>query len=135
MPPEAANTIFARPRGERALKDVERAQNVDLGIERRPGDRDPHVGLRGEMEHDLGLAVRDQIGDRVGTNIDAMEREPAGALGTGVGKIGQRSGGEVVDHVDLATLGEETIREGGADETRPSCHQRPHLSSLAAEPS
>ena len=38
----------------RALENVQGPDDVDRRIEHRVGDRDPHVGLGGEVEHDVG---------------------------------------------------------------------------------
>ena len=47
----------------RALEDVQRADDVDRGVEGRSGHRDPDVGLRGEVEDELGPAARHQLDD------------------------------------------------------------------------
>ena len=72
---------LARARGDRALEDVQRAEDVHLGVERGTSDRDADVGLRGEMKDHLRFAVSDEIGDRGRAEIEPMERESPGAMG------------------------------------------------------
>ncbi len=117
------------PGRERALADVQRPQDVDLGVEHRPGDRHADVGLRREVEDDVGLAVRDEVGDRRRPDVEAVERELAAAERAGVGQVRQRSGGEVVDDVDVPALGEQSVGKSRSDEAGTAGHERFHVVS------
>ena len=57
-----------------------------------------------------------------------MERELAVALRSCVGQVDQRTRRQVVDHVDVTTLGEQTVDQRGADEARAAGDEDPHRS-------
>ena len=52
------------------------------------------------------------------------ERPPALA---GIGQVGQRPAREVVDDVDLVTLDEQPVDQGGTDEAGPARHHCAHV--------
>ena len=104
--------------GERGFAEVERAEDVHLRVEDRPGDGDPDVELRGEMEDHLGPAAGDEVVELRGAHVDPVEAEPPVAVGAGAGEVAQGAGRQVVDGVDVASLREEPVDERRADEPR-----------------
>ena len=126
---------LARAAGARALAHVERADEVHLGVELRPGHRDAHVGLRGEVEHDVGLAGRDQVGDRRRCGCRCGGTRSAGhrPRGRRRGWRGCRSRGRRRRRPPV--LGEEPVGERRADEPRAArdqcLHAVPSISSRA----
>ena len=108
------------------FEDVEAAEHVHLGVEGGAGDRHPHVGLGGQVEHDLGLPAADQVDDGRVADVDLVDLEVVAAVGPGLGQVGDRAAGEVVDHVDAVALGEQAVDERRADEPCSARHQRSH---------
>ncbi len=110
----------------RPLEDVQRADDVDVGVVGRARHRDPDVRLRGEVEDELGPAPGHQLDDRRRGDVEVMDVErPAPAL-AGVGQVGQRTGREVVDDVDLVALGQEPVDQVRTDEARAAGHEGAH---------
>src|SRR5205085_3841315 len=62
------------------------------------------------------------------TDVETVEREPAAPIGTRAGEVREVPGRQVVDHVDLVTLGEQPVDERRPDEPCPSGDERPHRS-------
>ena len=83
------------------------------------------------MEHDLGLPAMDQVGHGRVADVEALEREPMAALGPGIGQVGQRSGGQIVDHVDAVALGDEAVDEVRPDEPGTACDEGLHATRPA----
>ena len=116
MPPEPAKTTLRVPAATAAWQRWSEPEDVDLGVEGRVLDRYPHVGLGGEVEDHLRPALGHQVGQARVADVEAVEGEPAVGHGPGRAEVGQRTGREVVDHVDLLPLGQEALDEAGADE-------------------
>ena len=115
-----------------ALEDVERAHHVDGGVEGGALHRDPHVGLCGQVEHQLGAAARHQLDHRGHRYVQMVDGErPAGAA-FAVSQVGQRPRREVVDDVDFVALDKQAIHEVGPDEARTSRHERWHGAPVLA---
>jgi len=72
------------------------------------------------VEHHVGLAPGDEVGDRRFTDVDLVEAERVRAIRPRVGQVGQRAAGEVVDDVDRMSLGQQAVDERGADEAGAS---------------
>ena len=62
----------------RPLEDVQRADDVDGGVVGGLGDRDPDVGLRGEMEDELGPPAGHQFDDRRRRDVEMVDRGAPG---------------------------------------------------------
>ena len=110
----------------RALEDAQRADDVDVGVVGRPRDRDPDIRLGGEMEDELGPPPGHQLCDRRRRYVQVMDVERTAATLAGLGQVGQRAGGEVVDDVDLVALREEAVDQVRTDEARAAGHEGAH---------
>ena len=108
------------------------ADDVDVGVEDRPGHRDPHVGLGGQVEDHLGPAPGHQLDDAGDADVELVEGELVAGVGPGLGQVGQRAGREVVDHVDGVALGQQPVDEGGADEAGAAGDQARFTASARA---
>ena len=119
-----------RVAGPGALEHAEGAQDVHIGVEDRPSDRHPYVGLGGQVEDDLRSTAGDHLDQLAGADVELVEGELVGPIGPGRGQVGQRPARQVVDHVDGMALGQEPVDQVRADEPGTAGHQRPHTGVL-----
>ena len=102
------------PRAARGLQHAHRADDVDRRVVVGTRDRGHHVGLRGEVEDDVGRAelepVADVALDEGGRRVEVL------AL----------AGGEIVDGEHLVTALDETVDEVRSDEPGSTGDDRPH---------
>jgi hypothetical protein len=96
------------------LEHLHGADDVDRGIVVRPPHRGLDVGLRGEVEDNVGTGGVDAV-----ANVVLDE----GRCGVDVPAL---AGGEIVDDDHLVTPLHECIDEVRADEARTSGHDRAH---------
>jgi dTMP kinase len=97
----------------RRLEDVERAEDVHLGVEERFLHRRADIGLRGEVEDDVrleGERLSDVVLDQLGSRIH--ELPPTGR--------------EVIDDRDLVSSREQRVHDVRADEPGASGDERSH---------
>ena len=109
-PPVEAKTTRAPDRARR-LEHVERAEDVDVGVEAGFSTGLAHVGLRGAGGRRLGPDARDRAAERVG--LADVELVQLGLVGAPDGL----AGGEIVD--DVARRGRrpaKRVGQVGADE-------------------
>ena len=104
----------------RRLEDVDCADDVHLGVERRLGDRDTNVGLGGEVEARLRLRLRERARD--GVRIADVRLDEAGALAD----VLAPAACEVVEHPDVVAALDERVHDMRADEASSACYERPH---------
>ena len=110
-------------RGARRLEHVDRPAAVDLGVEVGVGDRAAYVGLRGEMEDDVGPRLAQQSAHGAGVaHVGLLER---GAVAQGAGQVLPPPAREVVDCQHLVAPGDEGVDQVGSDETRAACDYGP----------
>src|SRR5581483_5753601 len=107
----------ARAVPARGLEDAHRPEHVHVRVERRLLDRHADVGLRGEVEDELGPRV---VEHRVGV-ADVRDVQ-----GRGARDALAAAPREVVEHVDLVPSGEERVGDVRADEPRAPGDDRPH---------
>src|SRR5262249_45055305 len=69
-----------------ALEHVQRADDVDLGVERRTRDRLADRRLSPQVEDRVRLAADDEVADIGPADVEAMEREAVDAVRTRVGQ-------------------------------------------------
>ena len=126
-----AQVVFASTGGaiygeceEPATEDADRADDVDVGVEVGPVDRDADVGLRREVEAELGPHL---VGERVERLADVADVE----LGC-VRDVLAAPGREIVEDVHLVAAREKRVGDVGADEPRAPCDDRPHGGILRA---
>ena len=96
----------------RRFEDANRAEHVHLGVLDRVLDRDPHVRLRGQMEHGLGPNGVEDVVERL-ADVAHME------LGAG-GDVLLLAVDERVDHGDLVAPRDERVDDVRPDKTRAS---------------
>ena len=114
-----------RPRCASTLEDLDSAENVDLGVEHRPVDRDADVGLGGQVEDHLRAAVAHQVDEITRADVKVVKSHRA-AEGAGVGEVGERSRRQVVHDLDLVAFGEKAVDEIRPDEPSTSGHHCSH---------
>ena len=108
----------ARAVPARSLEHADGAEHVHVGVEVGPLDGGADVGLRGEVEADLGPGgVEDDV--CIAADVALVQHRVVGQV-----RAGAR--GEVVEHVHLVAAPDERVHDVRADEARPSGHQRPH---------
>jgi hypothetical protein len=71
------------------------------------------------VDDDVGTLEGHQRRELLGGGVEGVDREVA-AERTRIGKVGQRSRREVVDHVDGVTLGQQSLDEVRTDEPGPT---------------
>ena len=103
------------PAGERRLEHLDRADDVHVGVVGRVADRGLHVGLRGEVEDDVGAVEVDAVAD-----VALDERGGAGSRTRACPK--ERS--SITTHVVAAR--DEGIDEVRADEAGASGDRYTH---------
>ena len=104
-----------------------RLQHGECGVERRPlRDRVRVVtGQQREVVDDVGSPQADR-GLRIGRgHVEMMEPERAARCPSRC-EVGERADAEIVDHVDGVILGEQTVDEVGADESRSTDDDHVH---------
>ena len=102
------------------LDDAERPEHVDLGVVDRLGDRGADVGLRGEVEADLGARlVEDQVEVVVPADVAHVQAHP-------VRHELALAGGEIVEDVHLVAARRERRGDVRADESRTAGDYCPH---------
>ena len=106
-----------RARAARRLEHLHGADDVDRGVVLGARDRGHHVGLRGEVEDDVGLAELEAVADV------ALRR----SVGRGV-QVLALAGREVVDDDHLVAALDETVDEVRPDEPGATGYDRPHAS-------
>ena len=116
----------------RSLQHIERAHDVDRGVEGRSGNRDAHVGLGGQVEDQLGTTPRHQLDDRRCADVQRMDGEGPARAAAGLGQIQERARREVVDDVDLVPFDEQAVDQIGSDEPGASRDQRAHAPAFLA---
>ncbi len=110
----------------RALEQVDEAHDVDARVEGGLFDRDAHVDLRRVMVERVELPGGEQPARLGRANVRADEAR-------GLRHVLLVPAREIVEHDDLPTLRQVRLRDVGADEPGPACHQDPpaHASRLA----
>ena len=102
--------------GARRLEHVDRSAVVDLGVEVGVGHRAAHVGLRGEVEHDVRAPLAQQPAHGAGVaHVGLLER---GAVAQRGGQVLPPPAREIVDRHHLVAPGDERVDQVGSDETR-----------------
>ena len=98
------------------------SSTLSTDVNERPSWR-AEASCRGstrEVVHLPRPAQGDQLRQLLATGVEGADAQLArgrpGGLGAGVGEVGQRPGGQVVDDVDGATLGDQPLDEVRADE-------------------
>ena len=110
-----------RAGGAGGLERVHRADHVHLGVECRPLHRRADVGLRGEVEDDVGVRLErraDVVLQQRGGGVDVLAATRA----------------EVVEHDHLVPARDQGVDEVGADEAGPAGDERAHRCSLESRP-
>ena len=69
------------------------------------------------MVHDLSAGPGDEFDASVLAQVDHLEPQPVAGRRTGVGEVRLAAGGEVVDHDDVVSVGQESVDERRADES------------------
>ena len=95
-----------------------------------PAARGDDAGARprqhGHEVHHLRTSHAEQRVDIEGPTIEMMDLERT-TDGACVGQVGEASGRQVIDHVDLVLFGQQAIDEVGSDESRTADHQHSHV--------
>src|ERR1039458_4572068 len=81
---------LCRPRRASTLEDLDRAENVDFGVEHRPLDRDADVGLGRQVEDHLRPAVSYEVDEITRADVKVVKTQRA-AAGAGIREVGERS--------------------------------------------
>src|SRR5207247_844184 len=101
----------------RGFQNADGADHVHVGVVPGPLDRDPHVGLRREMENG-GRPQGVEDGVRI-ADVGGMERRPGG-------HVLSPSLREIVEHMHLVAAREQRLDDMRADEACPPGDDRPH---------
>ena len=108
------------------FEDPERAEDVHVGVEDRFGHRHPHVGLGGQVEHDLGAPTGHEVDHLGRADVHLVHGELMAGCGPGIAEIGQRAGGQVVEDVHGVPFGQQPIHQRRTDEPGPTGDQHAH---------
>ncbi len=115
----------------RSFENMQGADDVHLGVERRSGHRDSDVGLGRQVKDQLGTAPDHQIDDGRRGDVEVVNGQRPPCTPPRIGQVGERAGREVIDDIDLMSFDEQSIDQGRADETSSSRHHRAHPRFLA----
>ena len=95
---------------------------------RRPG------GSQARWKTTSGARMAASDGELGGEHVERVDLQRA-AGGAGVGEVGQRAGGQVVDDVDGVILGEQPIDEVRAEEPGAADDEHVHVASMVGRSS
>ena len=123
-----------RTTGPRPLEHPQGAEDVDHGVVDRILHRGLHVGLCGEVVDDLRPGPGDEFDASVLAQVDHLEPQPVAGRRTSVGEVRLAAGGEVVEHDDVVSVGQESVDERRADEPRSPGDDGPHAGLLSPVP-
>src|SRR5262249_53957756 len=88
--------------------------------------RDAHVGLGGQVEDHLGAATSDQLSQVRRPDVELMEGHATVLTAPGVGQVGQRPCCQVVDHVNVVSLGQQPVHQHRTDKAGAAGDEEPH---------
>ena len=108
-PPVEAKRAWPHAAPAGCFQQVQRALNVDIGVERRVGHGAPYVHLRGLVYEHVESAFGDDARRLLATYVHLVER-------CAFWHVLGASGGQVVEDRDLVAVGEERLRQVGPDE-------------------
>src|SRR5690606_7341192 len=90
------------------------------------GHRHPFVDVSGEVDRHRWRSALGAAEHRRISEVDPVRRELVVGRGPGVGQVGKRTGGQIVDHVDLVSFGQQSVHQRGPDEPGTAGDEDPH---------
>ena len=80
------------------------------------------------MENHLGSMAGHEVNQLGRADVHLVHRQLVTGRRPGVGQIGQRSGGQVVDHIHGLSFSQETVHQRRTDEAGSPGYQHAHRS-------
>src|SRR5205823_4503055 len=105
--------------GSGRLEHAHGADDVHLSVVGRLGDGGGDVGLRGQVDADVGTDLPEELAQQCVADVELFEARR-------VRDVLALSGRQVVDDDDLVATGDKRVHDVRADEARAPGDERPH---------